>query len=225
MKKMMPFYLSLTLFFSACQPAPGPKPETSTPLPSVSPIATASASTAPMEAGSAVSAASMRSGPFLKALEAQGHKFVVECANSEDSNSLVIQTEGLTDEKGTMRVVKIDGKVAQAEVSDLDGDGFPELYVYVFSGESKQGKAFMFISNKGKTLSMAMTVPPFDVAETKDFYAGNDEFILKDSRIVQQFPAVAGDGTPTGKRKMISWRLEPAEPSWTVVVDKVEDVE
>jgi hypothetical protein len=45
--------------------------------------------------------------------------------------------------------------VTGAEVSDLDADGFPEVYDFVRgSGESAPGQLVAFASNKGKSMSI-----------------------------------------------------------------------
>ena len=72
---------------------------------------------------------------FDKKLSLQGLTFHVKCPNEVSLNKLTITPTGLEGENKPI-VVEVDGSVTDAEVADLDANGFPEIYVYVTSAGS-----------------------------------------------------------------------------------------
>lgn len=152
-----------------------------------------------------------------------GTTFAVESPNAASGNKVVITPTGLEADNAA-QTVEIDGTVTGAEVSDLDIDGFPEVYVYVRgSGDGTPARLVAFASNKGKSLSAISLPPVTEIAEVKDTYRGSDEFAVLEGRLGQRFPAHGPDGKPTGKTKQIEWKLVPGEASWQLEVDKVSE--
>ena len=73
--------------------------------------------------------------PFDKTLTLQGISFRVVSVNQGSINRVTITSAGLgKDNQPVSR--EIDGTVTGAEVADLNGDGSPEIYVYVTSAGS-----------------------------------------------------------------------------------------
>ena len=67
---------------------------------------------------------------FDRTLELWGVRFHVTCPNEGSINKVTIRATGLPHAKQPI-VVEVDGTVTGAEVEDLNGDRFPEIYVYV----------------------------------------------------------------------------------------------
>lgn len=205
-----------------CQPAASPsKTPATTVAPTQTPLARATATATPSVGTTASPAAA--DGAFSKQLELQGVTFTVESANSASGNKVTVTPAGLEADNAT-QTTDIEGTVTGAEVSDLDVDGFPEVYVYVRgTSEGAPGRLVAFASNKGKSLSIISLPAASEIAEVKDSYRGGDEFAVLEARIGQRFPAVGPDGKPTGKTKQIDWKLVPGEATWQLEVDKVSE--
>jgi hypothetical protein len=158
---------------------------------------------------------------FSQKLEMAGTTFQVESANQGAPNKVTITPTGL-EVDNAVQTVEVDGTVTGAEVSDLDVDGFPEVYVFIRgAGEGAPASLVAFASNKGKSLS-SITLPPLkEVPGVGESYRGGDELAVLEGRLGQRFPAHGPDGKPTGKTKQIQWKLQPGEASWQLVVDQV----
>lgn len=159
---------------------------------------------------------------FEKTLALQEHEFDVKFANGR-----VTVTATGDEMAGEPQVAEIDGTVVDAEVEDLDANGFPEVYVYVTNNDDqKSGKIIAFASNSGKSLT-PIYLPPLDQVEgAMEGYRGGDEIRVVENRVVQRFSVYKEgdpDGEPSGGTRQVQWRLEPGEASWTMVVDKVEN--
>lgn len=162
------------------------------------------------------------SGSFEKSLELQEHKFDVKASGGEVTVTATASGEQLSVEPGTE---KIDGTVVGADVEDMDGNGFPEVYIYVTNNDDKKsGKLVAFGSNSGKSLT-PIYLPPLDQVEgALEGYRGGDELQVVENRLVQRWSVYKegdADGAPSGGTKQVQWRLEPGEATWTLVVDKV----
>lgn len=161
-------------------------------------------------------------GSFEKTLELQGHKFDVKASAGE----ITVTATGA--EMASEPIVeKFEGTIVDAEVEDLDANGFPEVYIYATNNdEKKSGKLIAFASNNGKSIT-PISVPGLDQVEgALKGYRGGDEFRVVENRIVQRWSVYKegdADGRPSGGTKQVQWKLEPGEATWTLVVDKVEN--
>jgi hypothetical protein len=113
-----------------------------------------------------------------------------------------------------------EGTVVQSEVSDLDGDNAPELLVVTQSGENKKGKAYVFSSNRNKSMSM-VNLPEFTVNnKNAKGYSGHDEFAFVESTFSHRFPLYE-NGNPLNKTRQFQYKLKPGEAMKQLVLDKV----
>jgi len=74
-------------------------------------------------------------GGFDQVLELQGISFHVICPNNGSINQLEIIPAGLEIDNSVIKR-EIDGTVTGIQVADMNGDGSPEIYVYVHSAGS-----------------------------------------------------------------------------------------
>lgn len=158
---------------------------------------------------------------FEKTLELQEHTFLVKRSGKE-----VTVTATGAEQTGEPQTAEVDGTIVDAEVEDLDANGFPEVYIYVTSDDDKKsGKLIAFASNNGKSIT-PVYLPPLDQVEgTGEGYRGGDELRVVENRLVQRWDVYKegdADGSPSGGTRQVQWRLEPGEATWTLVSDKVE---
>jgi hypothetical protein len=199
------------LCLAACSsPATGP----SQPLP------------APRPPAAPVAAAPLAPRGFDRTFELQGVTFRVTCPGDSSVNKLTIVPSGLV---GDNRAVtqEIDGTVTGAEVADVDGDGSPEIYVYVQSaGSGSYGSLAAWSANKKRSLSMIHLPPVAENPKVSKGYMGHDAFAVVENRLVQRFPVYRpGDtnASPTGGMRQLHYKLVPGEAGWLLKVDKVEE--
>jgi hypothetical protein len=164
--------------------------------------------------------------PFDKTLTLQGISFRVVSANQGSITRVTITPSGLgRDNQPVSR--EIDGTVTGAEVADLNGDGSPEIYVYVTSaGSGSYGSLVAYGANQRQSLSEVYLLPISEDVEASKGYMGHDSFAVSGNTLVRHFPLYkAGDrnAQPTGGSRQISYRLTSAEAGWVLRRERISD--
>ena len=111
-------------------------------------------------------------------------------------------------------------------LSDLDGNGFDEIYIITISaGSGSHGTVLGFASNKDKSLSM-INFPEIQKGdENFEGYMGHDTFKIEDQKLVRTFPIYNQGDTnqnPTGGTRKLVYGLYPGEAMWQLKVEKSE---
>lgn len=163
---------------------------------------------------------------YAKSHTLQGITFTVTCPNSSSLNKLTITPKGL---KGDNRPVTVeaDGTVTGSEVADLNGDGSPEIYVYVTSaGSGSYASLVAYGANNKKSLS-GITLPELsDDKKSSQGYMGHDEFQVVENSLVRRFPIYKdGDSNakPSGKMRQLQYKLKAGEAGWLLKLDKATE--
>jgi len=144
-----------------------------------------------------------------------------EFKGSRDRMQYLVQNE-IT---GSVRIqVTIDGVVltstidktvvSKCQLSDLDEDGFPELYLFVVADPGMYAYEI-----EGQVLKRI--IEPFPPVDLLPYYRGRDRFELKNDNLVRHFPAYAeldGDDNPSLGRYSIAYKFM----NNSLVTEKVE---
>jgi len=161
---------------------------------------------------------------FDRTLELQGIRFRVKSANDGSGNALHIVPAGLEIDNSPV-VQMIDGTVTGAEAADLNGDGSPEIYVYVTStGSGSYGSLVAYSANRRKSLSEIYLPPVTQHKTASQGYMGHDEFAVVESVLVQRFPVYRDADTnarPTGGMRQLQYKLIPGEAGWVLKLGSV----
>ncbi|WP_332513950.1 PliI family lysozyme inhibitor of I-type lysozyme [Bacteroides sp.] len=158
---------------------------------------------------------------FDKVLSLQDISFDVTAQNNE----LTIQPIGLTVDNSKV-TQNIEGyTVTNAEIGDLNADGYPEVLVYLNSvGSGSYGMVIGYSVNNGKSMSQISFPNITDNPEASKGYMGHDEFAIVELSFCQRFPIYKENDTnanPTGGTRQIQYKLKDGEASRKFVVDKV----
>ena len=161
---------------------------------------------------------------FDQSYQLQGITFRVASANNSSLNTLTIQPSGL--ELGNKPIsVEIDGTVTAAEIADLDGNGSPEIYVYVNSaGSGSYGSLVAYAVNNGKSLTPIYLSPISDDTINSIGYMGHDEFSIVELTLVRRFPIyLKGDtnASPSGGTRQLQYKLLAGEAGWILHLNRV----
>ncbi len=158
---------------------------------------------------------------FDKTLNLNTIGFHVTCPNESSLNNLTIVPSGLSIDN-SMIITEIDGTVSGAEVDDLNGDGFPEIYVYINSaGSGSYGSLVAYSSNHNKTISPIYLPPIEEDKLNSKGYMGHDEFTVMEGNLSRRFPIYNKDDSnanPTGGTRQLSYKLVAGEATWTLQV-------
>ena len=170
-------------------------------------------------------AESPTSSGFDKTLSLEGIKFRVQCPNEGSLNNLTITPKGLEIDNDLVKIKDIDGSVVGAEVADLDGNGSPELFIYVQSaGSGSYGTLIAYAVNNKKSMT-PIYVPDLDEKLSKG-YMGHDEFAIVEGVLARRFPIYQKGDTnaePTGGTRQISYKLKKGEATWLLEIEKINE--
>lgn len=163
-------------------------------------------------------------GFFDKTLELQTIRFHVTSASQGSINTLHIVPSGLEIDNSPIART-IDGTVTGAQVADLNGDGSPEIYVYVTSaGSGSYGSVVAYSANRRKSLSEIYLPPITQHTTASRGYMGHDKFAVVESVLVRRFPVYRNSDTnaaPSGGTRRIEYKLVPGEAGWILEIDRV----
>ena len=161
---------------------------------------------------------------FQKTLQFKGISFDVNTKGSGSLRQLVIQPKGFEETNKSVEL-EIDGKVTDAQVADLNADGFPEVLIFTQSaGSGSHGNVIAFSANGVKSMSRVYFPPVSENTKLKKGYMGHDTFLINESALIQEFP-IYKEGDPnsnaTGGVRRIQYKLVNGEASRKFVADKI----
>lgn len=119
------------------------------------------------------------------------------CNNkSPEKNSVTITPLGFEKDAREFSF-EVKGRVAKAEVDDINQDGYPDLVFYVFTNDSiPKGNVIAISSEKNETVAPIMFPDIFDDPKLRVGYKGNDVFFLMEGYLVRRFPVYPVEGAP-----------------------------
>jgi hypothetical protein len=163
---------------------------------------------------------------FQKTLTLQNITFDISTTGEGSISELTIQPKGLEvdNQKITLELV---GQVTNAEIEDLNSDGFPEILIYTVSaGSGSHGSVIGYSVNKGKSLSQIYFPELSNNKEASIGYMGHDEFAIIETSLARKFPVYMTDDSnskPTGGTRQIEYKLKDGEVSRLFVIDKISE--
>ncbi len=133
----------------------------------------------------------------------------VTCRNkSATENQLIIAPVGF---QGAQRInYTLTGRLAQAEIDDLNSDGFPDLVLFIYTDTNAVfGTVFAFLSEANKSIASCILPDTRMDGKINSGYKGHDQFAVMASYLQQKFPIYkAGDkDKPTGGTRVILYQL------------------
>lgn len=150
--------------------------------------------------------------------------FTLRATDNSSLNHLVITPGGLTIDNREIKV-ELDGTAYRAELADIDGNGWPEIYIYVSAaGSGSYGSLVAYAVNRGKSMSSIYLPPMEQSPDIASGYMGHDEFAVVENRLVRRFPLYRDtdvNASATGGTRQIHYRLEPGEAGWLLKVDRI----
>jgi len=166
------------------------------------------------------------SRPFFARLVLQGVTFQVESPNEGSINAVTVQAQTPQRTLGPIKV-EADGTITNVEIADLNGDGYPEIYVYVTSaGSGSYGSLIAYASNRNRSLSEIHLPSLEDDREASKGYMGHDKFAVGEATLIRRFPVYRKGDTnakPTGGTRQLQYKLVAGEAGWVLRKDRSID--
>lgn len=166
------------------------------------------------------------SNSFNKVLSHKNISFAVTSKGKGSLQKLTIQPSGLTENNSTIELET--DPTTDAQITDLNADGYPELLVFTQSaGSGSYGKVIAYSVNNGKSVSSVTFPSTSENPKINKGYMGHDKFTIENNQLIQTFPVYQeGDANskPTSKDRVVSYRLKDGEASRVFEVNKVKEV-
>ncbi len=163
---------------------------------------------------------------FQKTLTLQNITFDISTTGEGSISQLTIQPKGL--EMDNQKIAfELEGQVTNAEIEDLNNDGFPEILIYTTSaGSGSYGNVIGYSVNNGKSISQIYFPEISENKEASSGYMGHDEFAIIETTLARRFP-VYNDGdtnnNPTGGTRQIEYKLKDGEASRLFEIHKISE--
>jgi hypothetical protein len=154
-------------------------------------------------------------GTFNRTLALQGISFQVQSSGEGSQQHLTITTSGA---KAPIKPIHqmVNGQVVGAQVADLNGNGTPEIYVFVQSaGSGSYGELVGYAVTKGSDL-LPISLQELTGSNAQG-YRGHDQFEVVEGCLVRRFPIYKpGDinAKATGGERQICYKLKAGEAGW-----------
>ncbi len=155
-------------------------------------------------------------GAFSQTLKLQGISFQVQSSGEGSQQHLTIATT--TGARPPIKPIHqmVNGQVVGAKVADLNGNGMPEIYVFVQgAGSGSYGELAAFAVTSGSDLA-PIYLQELSGAIAKG-YQGHDQFEVVKGCLVRRFPIYKPGDTnakATGGERQICFKLISGEASW-----------
>ncbi|WP_080239012.1 hypothetical protein [Spirosoma rigui] len=164
-----------------------------------------------------VTAKTKKAGRYDKTLRFNVYSFNVSAADSANARQLTVKAY-----RGTLLLtnfkVQLDGSIINAEVGDLDKNGFPELYVYSMKANSLgRVHAWQFLADRKASIT-----PVNWPLATDKAYMGQDSLWIDRASLCRKYPAyqvVNGKKVATGKTHWVRYRLKAVGSSFALVAE------
>ena len=161
---------------------------------------------------------------FDRRVSLNGITFRVRTTREAAGRRLTVTPTGLSQDNTPMTSI-VAGPVTGVEVSDIDADGSPEVWVYVRTNDARgfPQQVVGYATNRRRSMSQ-IAIPDEPAAEAQRAgYRGRDEFRVVDRAFVRRYPIFDRAGAPTGRTRQIRYRLVPGEASWQLRSQRVSE--
>ncbi|MCY1722998.1 hypothetical protein OU798_21805 [Prolixibacteraceae bacterium Z1-6] len=149
---------------------------------------------------------------------------LVDKSISASLNNVIVITREFENANDTFKLGAID-PVETIFLSDLDGNGFEELYLVSRSaGSGSYANLYGFASNRDKSVS-PIYIPPIsekqlEKGERFEGFMGHNTFKIENGKLVNEFPVYLKSDTnanPTGGKREVIYGLIAGEAGWRLV--------
>lgn len=151
---------------------------------------------------------------FYKELYSQNLFFKISAAGTSSNQKVTIQTDDLQ-LKDQKIEVEIEGRVVNAEIEDLNVDGYPEILIYTVSaGSGSFGNVIGYSVTEGNSIESIYFPEISKNPRINKGYKGHDNFVIMETNLNRSFQLYtegASNAQPTGYIRQIQYKLVDGE--------------
>ena len=130
-------------------------------------------------------------------------------------------------DKNKKVTLDIDGAVVDAEINDLDFDGFPEILIFTSSAGSGSYGDVIAYSVDAKSNMNLIDFPSVSSSKKASLgYMGHDTFAIEHKALIQRFKTynkTDSNSKPTGNWRQIRYKLLASEASKKFIIDTITE--
>ncbi|MCB9267614.1 MAG: hypothetical protein H6558_21535 [Lewinellaceae bacterium] len=153
--------------------------------------------------------------PFEKTLKQGPVTFRLSSPNVPEENTLVVAPSGLEVRNDTFQI-GVAGLVTDAQLADLDKDGFPEVYAFArSSGPDSTAYVYPFASYRNRSYGIVSVTELQTQKEMAEGFQGHGRFFFEGGVLKRSFP-IYQDGQPSGKNRVVTYGLQQGEASFVL---------
>ena len=132
-------------------------------------------------------------------------------------NSIAVRPIGMESEVQPFNY-PLKGRVMSTQVDDLNGDGYPDLILFIYTDSNAvHGTVVCILSEANKSLVPCYLADISYDPKVNKGYKGYDKFSLLEGTLLQRFPIYEpndANDKPTGGSRTIMYRVAKAEGGW-----------
>lgn len=163
---------------------------------------------------------------YNRVLTSDGITSRISASGEGSIGMLSIQITGIDIQEYT-ETREISGRVMNAEIEDLNSDGFPEVLVYTQStGSGSYGNVIGYSVNGGKSISQIYFPSVAENNKVYNGYMGHDTLYINGHLLVQEFPIYKDGDTnskPTGGTRRVQYMLSSGESTHVFKIYKISE--
>lgn len=151
--------------------------------------------------------------PFEKRLEKGGLAFHLSSPNVPEENTLTASPSGFEVRNDSFQIM-VEGNVTDAQLADLDKDGFPEVYAFARSiGPDSTAYVYAFTSYRNRSFGLVSVSDLSNHKEMAEGFNGHGRFYFENGLLKHSFP-IYQEGKPSGKQRIVTYGLRQGEASF-----------
>lgn len=155
--------------------------------------------------------------PFEETLREGQISFTVSSPNVPERNTLVIYSQGLESRNDTFQI-EVNGFVHNAQLADINADGFPEVYVFTQQKEEKEkGDVYIFTSYRNRSYGQAFLQQLPEANTLMPQQTSVDHFALEEGQLIRKVAAGTEGQDAATATKEIVYELKSGEASYQLV--------
>jgi hypothetical protein len=161
---------------------------------------------------------------FYKELSLQNFFFKISAAGTSSKQKVTIQTDDLQQNDQKVET-EIEGRVVNAEIEDLNLDGYPEILIYTVSaGSGSFGNVIGYSVTNENSIDSIYFPEISQNPRINKGYKGHDNFVIVETNLNRSFQLYNerdSKAQPTGYIRQIQYKLVDGEDSKKFVTSMV----
>ncbi|MFD0726294.1 hypothetical protein [Lysobacter brunescens] len=164
-----------------------------------------------------------QAGVYTHTFTHKRQSYQVDIVSGVASSTVTITSKGLTLSNKPLKKT-VAGLFKSAEMTDLDADGEPEIYVFMQSADTGDRASVIVVASDQGRRMVEVSMPDLAAdAKNSAGYRGKDEFAIVEKVLARRFPLHDDRGEPTGTMRQMQYKLAKGANGPELKLDQVAE--